>query len=317
MTPWLGRHGFGEAPTRAIVLDSRRISSGERIPGQGYPQRHGRPGTRRVRAADEPRRQGREPREGRAARRPRRRRRRRRGRVAREVERDRRRGVSRRGGRAARRRSVRRRDGRLGTASRRRAHRRLDHGAPSRSAEAFQHLLRLRPRGHADDGLPEDPPVRRRHRRPRLPRIRGGGAGARAGSRRRRGLAGRPLGLLRPPLSRALPDPGARGRPRRHRSSPFHPLHGEGPLGAAAPGAGRREPALRGCGGSGRRDDARTAELRALARRRSWGIVLAAAPDEETVIVAELDRARLADVRAKLPSLANRQPDAYRWPAPA
>jgi predicted amidohydrolase len=48
-----------------------------------------------------------------------------------------------------------------------------------------------------------------------------------------------------------------------------------------------------------------------------WGIVLAAAPDEETVIAAELDRARLEDVRAKLPSLANRQPDAYRWPARA
>ena len=46
-----------------------------------------------------------------------------------------------------------------------------------------------------------------------------------------------------------------------------------------------------------------------------WGIVLAAAPDEETVIAAELDRARIEDVRAKLPSLANRQPDAYRWPA--
>jgi deaminated glutathione amidase len=48
-----------------------------------------------------------------------------------------------------------------------------------------------------------------------------------------------------------------------------------------------------------------------------WGIVLAAAPDEETVISAELDRARLDDVRARLPSLANRQPDAYRWPARA
>jgi len=48
-----------------------------------------------------------------------------------------------------------------------------------------------------------------------------------------------------------------------------------------------------------------------------WGIVLAAAPDEETVVVAELDRARLEAVREKLPSLANRQPDAYRWPAPA
>jgi predicted amidohydrolase len=46
-----------------------------------------------------------------------------------------------------------------------------------------------------------------------------------------------------------------------------------------------------------------------------WGIVLAAAPDEETVVSAELDRRRLADVRSRLPSLANRQPDAYRWPA--
>jgi predicted amidohydrolase len=46
-----------------------------------------------------------------------------------------------------------------------------------------------------------------------------------------------------------------------------------------------------------------------------WGIVLAQAPDEETVIVAELDRARLLDIRAKLPSLANRQADAYRWPS--
>jgi deaminated glutathione amidase len=44
-----------------------------------------------------------------------------------------------------------------------------------------------------------------------------------------------------------------------------------------------------------------------------WGTVLAQAPDEETVITAELDRARLRDIRTKLPSLANRQPDAYRW----
>jgi deaminated glutathione amidase len=48
-----------------------------------------------------------------------------------------------------------------------------------------------------------------------------------------------------------------------------------------------------------------------------WGIVVATAPDEETVIAAELDRRRLEEVRAKLPSLASRQADAYRWPAPA
>jgi predicted amidohydrolase len=47
-----------------------------------------------------------------------------------------------------------------------------------------------------------------------------------------------------------------------------------------------------------------------------WGIVLAEAPDEETVISAELDRARLRDIRDKLPSLKNRQPEAYRWPSP-
>ncbi|MDX6506121.1 MAG: deaminated glutathione amidase, partial [Gaiellaceae bacterium] len=48
-----------------------------------------------------------------------------------------------------------------------------------------------------------------------------------------------------------------------------------------------------------------------------WGIVLAQAPDEVGVISAEVDRSRLRDVREKLPSLKNRQADAYRWPTPA
>jgi predicted amidohydrolase len=43
-----------------------------------------------------------------------------------------------------------------------------------------------------------------------------------------------------------------------------------------------------------------------------WGRVLADAPDEQTVVVAELDRARLRRIRETLPSLANRRPDAYR-----
>jgi predicted amidohydrolase len=41
-----------------------------------------------------------------------------------------------------------------------------------------------------------------------------------------------------------------------------------------------------------------------------WGTVLAQAPDEETVVVAELDRARLRRIRADLPSLANRRLEA-------
>jgi deaminated glutathione amidase len=45
-----------------------------------------------------------------------------------------------------------------------------------------------------------------------------------------------------------------------------------------------------------------------------WGVVLAQAPDTETVIVAELDLARQKEIRRTLPSLANRRPEAYRWP---
>ncbi len=43
-----------------------------------------------------------------------------------------------------------------------------------------------------------------------------------------------------------------------------------------------------------------------------WGLVLAQAPDKETFVIADLDLERLADVRRRIPSLANRRPDAYR-----
>jgi predicted amidohydrolase len=46
-----------------------------------------------------------------------------------------------------------------------------------------------------------------------------------------------------------------------------------------------------------------------------WGVVLAQAPDEDGIIVAELERARMDGIRRALPSLANRQPASYRRPA--
>ena len=51
-----------------------------------------------------------------------------------------------------------------------------------------------------------------------------------------------------------------------------------------------------------------------------WGEVLARAPDsvegpvEESFIAADLDLERQDEVREKLPSLANRMAEAYRWP---
>ena len=45
-----------------------------------------------------------------------------------------------------------------------------------------------------------------------------------------------------------------------------------------------------------------------------WGLVLAQAPDGEGHITADLGLERQEEIRAKLPSLANRRAEAYRWP---
>ena len=45
-----------------------------------------------------------------------------------------------------------------------------------------------------------------------------------------------------------------------------------------------------------------------------WGVVLAEAPDEVGFITADLDLDAQRSVREKLPSLANRRPQAYQWP---
>ncbi len=45
-----------------------------------------------------------------------------------------------------------------------------------------------------------------------------------------------------------------------------------------------------------------------------WGIPLAVAPDSECFVAADLDLDAQERVRRSLPSLANRRPEAYRWP---
>jgi len=46
-----------------------------------------------------------------------------------------------------------------------------------------------------------------------------------------------------------------------------------------------------------------------------WGLVLAQAPDTETVIVADLDFDVLQRVRRRIPALTHRRPEAYGWKA--
>jgi len=47
-----------------------------------------------------------------------------------------------------------------------------------------------------------------------------------------------------------------------------------------------------------------------------WGVVLATAPDGEGFVAADLDLSAQDRIRESLPSLANRQPEAYLWPQP-
>jgi predicted amidohydrolase len=45
-----------------------------------------------------------------------------------------------------------------------------------------------------------------------------------------------------------------------------------------------------------------------------WGVVLAQAQDGEGHILADLNLDRLQEIRSRLPALAHRRPEAYRWP---
>jgi deaminated glutathione amidase len=48
-----------------------------------------------------------------------------------------------------------------------------------------------------------------------------------------------------------------------------------------------------------------------------WGVVLAQAADHQCFVAADLDLERQEQIRESLPSLANRRPQAYRWPEKA
>jgi predicted amidohydrolase len=45
-----------------------------------------------------------------------------------------------------------------------------------------------------------------------------------------------------------------------------------------------------------------------------WGVVLGKAQDSEGHVLAELDLERQREIRERLPALASRRPEAYRWP---
>ncbi len=81
---------------------------------------------------------------------------------------------------------------------------------------------------------------------------------------------------------------------------------GQAHWGAAAAGAGGREPVLRHRAGTGRHPRERPPHLGHSLIVDPWGEVLAVREEGEGVVLAELDAQRLAGVRAQLPALRHR-----------
>ena len=199
---------------------------------------------------------------------------------------------------------------RAGDPPARRQHRRARAGG-----EGLQHLGAGRGRRRGHRRLPQDPHVRRRRRRSRLP-----GVGARAARRgARNGAARRPDrradGLLRPPVSGAVPDPRRARRPPGHGPLRIHRRHRPRPLGGAVARPGDREPDLRHRPEPDRRGAAALRLLRTLCDRRSLGRGPRQGPRRGVL------RRRRARPRARRIGSASRcrrwpiaGPAAYAWP---
>jgi uncharacterized protein (TIGR02099 family) len=171
----------------------------------------------------------------------------------------------------------------------------------------LQPLLRLRARRHAGRALRQDPPLRLRQRprelrrRPRAARRqRAGGA---AGRRAARG----PVGLLRPALPRAVPRADAPALRRCLRAGGLHlhhrPAHWELLLRARAV----ENQCYVLAAGAGRHARERPPHLGPQHGRRPLGRGAGVLPEGEGVVVADLDPARIAEVRTQLPALAHRR----------
>ena len=205
---------------------------------------------------------------------------------------------------------------RAGARARHRLRARVDRGAPRRPRQALEHLGARRSRRRGEGRLPQDPHVRRGGRRAGLPRV---GDARRAATRScgRSTADGVGLGLtvcydLRfPELYRTLAVEGARvllvpaaftevtGRAHWEILIRARAIENQAFV-VAADQIGPHPPDKVSYGGSMIVDP--------------WGELLARAPDEVCFVAADLDLERQDEVREKLPSLANRVPDAYRRP---
>ena len=132
------------------------------------------------------------------------------------------------------------------------------------------------PRRRAARRLPQDPHVRRDRGGQGVPRVHLAGGRRRDRDQRGGGGTAGAHRLLRPALSRAVPDPRREGRSRDHDPRGLHQGHRRGALGHPGARPRDREPGVRGRGRPDRHPSARQRELRRQPDRGPWGEVACA-----------------------------------------
>ena len=179
-----------------------------------------------------------------------------------------------------------------------------------------QHLGPDRPRRRGPRRLPQDPHVRRRSRRRRLPRVRARAPGDEIVTAPVGDLDRRPHRLLRPPLPGAVPDPRRARRPSDRRAVRLHRWRPAATTGRCCCGRGRSRTRLFVIAPNQWARRRRTTAPTGARRSSTPGAWCSPPPPTGSASSPPISTSRRRSGSASAALARQPPPDAYLWPQP-